>query len=70
MKVLISVFQVGLAVMVVLFSIGALEIVSYRTINEFKWKLDTGISFPKWAGAQRDFPLYTEEHWTIRVTTP
>ena len=34
MKVLISIFQVFVMVMVVLFSIGALEIVSYRTVNK------------------------------------
>jgi len=34
MKVLISLFQVFVMVLVVLFSIGVLEVVSYRTVNE------------------------------------
>ncbi len=33
MKVLISVFQVFVMVLVVLFSIGTIEVVSYRTVN-------------------------------------
>ena len=34
MKVLISLFQVFVMVLVVLFGIGALEVVSYRTVNK------------------------------------
>jgi len=73
MKVLISVFQVGLMVMVVLFSFGILEVVSYRTVN--KDLVFTRFLKPNWPESKimREvelMDLYHEKHWTIRFVSP
>jgi len=82
MKVLISVFQMFVMVMVVLFSVGILEVVSYYTVNEplaedrfqiSDWEYTHYESRAKRKRVlvvveQKDF--YHEQHWTIRYTRP
>jgi len=74
MKVLISLFQVLVMVLVVLFVIGVLEVVSYRTVNK-PLALDS-LNYPKrWSEKDilQEFDavdFYHEHHWTIRYTHP
>lgn len=75
MKVLSSVFQGFVMVLVVLFSLGALEVVSYRTIN----RPLAQVVFKPFYGDLKDWQIMNkasgvdflqEVHWTIRVTRP
>jgi len=70
MKGLISVFQVFVMVLVVLFAIGVLEVVSYRTFNEplaksiyYSWE-------PSHMVGAFSSDLFHIQHWTIRFTRP
>jgi len=69
MKVLISLFQVFVMVLVVLFSIGAIEVVSYRTFNEpLRKSIRQSFSFRREVALSSD--LFHFQHWTIRYTRP
>lgn len=81
MKVLISVFQGFVMVMVILFSIGAIEVVSYQTINkpvarafsesegQRDWWLDSA-SINSTLKKASSVSLLIEEHWILRFARP
>ena len=73
MKVLISVFQVFVMVLVVLFSIGAIEVVSYRTVNiplARDIMHNPRISEEKLAEIATKIDLFQNQHWSIRFNRP
>ncbi len=72
MKVLISIFQVLVMVLVVLFVIGVLEVVSYRTVNKPLAQdfISGDLRQSEMIAIQNNMAILQEEHWTIRVTTP
>lgn len=68
MKVLISVFQVFVMGLVGLFAIGAIEVVSYRTINK---PLALELYYDKLEGYELAVlnpkgEIFEEEHWGLR----
>ena len=72
MKALISLFQMFGMVLVVLFSIGALEIVSYRTVNKpLAQDFDSGdLRRSEMLAIGKNMAILQEDHWTIRFTRP
>lgn len=65
MKVLSSVFQVFVMVLVVLFSIGALEVVSYRTINKPLAQAYYNNEFESYEHEAISTDLFQVKHWKI-----
>ncbi len=68
MKVLISIFQVFLMIMVGLFLIGALEIVSYSTVNKplaYRYLND---QLEEYEEEFISTGLFKAQHWTIQLT--
>ena len=69
MKVLTSAFQVFLMVMMGLFAFGAIEVVSYQTLNKPLVSRSINDEFDEYEHLISK-EVFQVEHWTIQVALP